>query len=129
MSYFFFKVDMHYNLTETTDEVFELTATFNDADYDEFIKIFPHIPIGEINSLWFNSKAKIVHDIGKTFCPDARLICTVEDSIFPTITYDFDLKHHAVRFDDCDSCELEDQFALAFENYQSDLETMLYMMS
>lgn len=126
---FSFKVDMHYNLRETTDEIFELTATFMDADYDEFRKIFRHIPIYQINSLWFNSKAKIVHDIGKTFCPDARLICTVEDSIFPTITFDFDLKDHAVGFDDCDSCELKDQCALAFENYQSDLETMLYMVS
>lgn len=119
---------MHYVLKETTSGIFQLTTTYVDEDYDGFIKQFPHLQIYEINQLWFNYKANLIHNIGKAFCAHSVLWCTVEDSLFPTIKIDIDLKDHAEKFEECDSCKLKEHFELQFQNYESDLETMLNMV-
>lgn len=110
---------MHYLLEEKEDCVFELTCTFVDSDYDNFLeKQKEEIVTFE----WFNVKAKTVHDIGKTFCGNGILRATITDSLFPTITCEIDLKHHDVSFEDCLFCSVKDHFSVEFMNYDSCLE-------
>lgn len=119
---------MHYELKQKTDGVFELWATFIDEDYDSFLKTFQHLSVFQVNQLWFNFKAKIIHDIGTTFCHDRILWITAKDSLFPHIAYNVDMKGHVQCYDDCHECELKDYFAKQFVKYDEDLQQMLNMV-
>lgn len=119
---------MHYELKQKTDGVFELGATFIDEDYDSFLKRFHNLSVFEVNKLWFEFKAKIIHDIGTTFCQDQVLWITINDALFPQITYNIDMKGHIQCFDDCAGCPLKEYFATEFFKYDADLEQMLNMV-
>lgn len=119
---------MHYELIQKTEGVFELGATFIDADYDSFLKSFQHLSIFEVNQLWFNFKAKIIHDIATTFCHDQILWITATDSLFPQIKYNIDMRGHVQCFEDCHECDLKEFFVKQFVAYDSDLEEMLTMI-
>lgn len=119
---------MHYELIEKTEGVFELKATFIEADYDSFLKTFQHLSVFEVNQLWFNFKAKIIHDIATTFCHDQILWITAQDSLFPQIDHTIDMNGHLQCFDDCPDCNLKEFFAKQFYAYDADLEEMLSMV-
>lgn len=118
---------MHYVLEARTDENFDLTCSFIEDDYDKFLQRYsePELSIFDVNNLWFICKAKIVHDIGKTFCGNCTLSVIVDDCLFPTITCDFDLKKHDLKFDDCLQCNIKDYFLEQSLKYDDELVTML----
>lgn len=122
----YFQEAMHYELKQKSGAVvFELAATFKEEDYNSFIKTFENLSVFQVNNLWFNFKAKILHDIGTTFAHDNIIMITATDTLFPNITYLMDMTGHLQCYDDCADCCLKDFFANEFIKYDEELEQML----
>lgn len=123
---------MQYSLTKIGPNLSELKITFEEEDFDahhskhELLEEPEHRNI----QLWFEYKAKIVHDILKTFLETDYINIDITDHLFDCINFkELDGRLHYVSFDECPEgeCELKNEMEKAWIKYELDVDIMLEM--
>lgn len=119
---------MQYKLMKIDENLSELKITFEEEDFDAHHLKYESLEEPRNIQLWFEYKAKIVHDILKTFLETDYINIDITDDLFDCVNFkNLDSRLHYASYDECPEglCELKNEMEKAWIKYELDVEIML----